>query len=212
MSIPTSLALLPDQTPANDHFNNTDEQIHSFSDESSCSDDSSESELDDDSSRQFWHTEFLRTMQLFTEHLSKYHRCPSDCHQSPWPHFDPSASSLRKTLGTIYRRYFVQHKIIQDIQMIKGAILHLENCPCVKPQSENKKPIYNAFISISISENFITEIKYLTKYFGAFYKNLKDYLIKPETGHITLLALEVPNQSYLYSAGKAFSESINSFL
>ena len=212
VSIPTSLALLPDQTPANDHINNTDEQIHSFSDESSCSDDSSESELDDDSSRQFWHTEFLRTMQLFTEHLSKYHRCPSDCHQSPWPHFDPSASSLRKTLGTIYRRYFVQHKIIQDIQMIKGAILHLENCPCVKPQSENKKPIYNAFISISISENFITEIKYLTKYFGAFYKNLKDYLIKPETGHITLLALEVPNQSYLYSAGKAFSESINSFL
>ena len=165
--------------------------------------DSSSSE--DTESAKFWHSTYIRSMESFFEHISQFHGNLNHIES-----FDTSAKSLRRVLGSVFRHHFAANNIV-DNGLIKAAINHLDDCPHVQSTPQCDGP-YNSFIAVQINKSMAEELEVLERYFNTFYKSLKSSFIKPYTGHLTLLALNIPNLLALNSAGKALTESINKWL
>ena len=144
-------------------------------------------------------------MESFFEHISQFHGNLNHIES-----FDTSAKSLRRVLGSVFRHHFAANNIV-DNGLIKAAINHLDDCPHVQSTPQCDGP-YNSFIAVQINKSMTEELEVLERYFNTFYKSLKSSFIKPYTGHLTLLALNIPNLLALNSAGKALTESINKWL
>ena len=167
---------------------------------------SDSSSSDENDSAKFWHSTYIKSMESFFEHISQFHGNLNCLDKT----YDTSAKSLRRVLGSVFRHHFAANKIV-DNGLIKAAINHLDDCPHVqiKPQCDGP---YNSFIAVQVDNSMTNELEVLERYFNTFYKSLKSSFIKPYTGHVTLLALNIPNLLALNSAGKALSESINKWL
>ena len=164
------------------------------------------SDEDEYNSKDFWHSAFIDAIERFIEHMTQHHSAKSSCDR-----FDPEASHIRKKLGSVYRHYFVKFEILQDIMLVKGAIMHLDNCECVNNRDTERRS-FNTFISLEISKSMKEELNGFKRYFDVFYKNLRNSFIDVNSAHITMLALHLPSAAHLYTAGRALTEGVNKWI
>ena len=162
-------------------------------------------------SRKIWKSQLSEALEEFYCHLEgcQFKHCMDIPPVYNNTAFYPEKLKLRRKLGQIYRHYFVKHNVTHGIELIKEAIVHLNNCIYV-PNTTNVSP--NVFIALQCDKEFVKELSTFQAFFTKYYPKLKKYLINPNMAHIPLIAFHVKTEKDLCRAGTSFSVAINSWL
>ena len=157
--------------------------------------------------RERWQELTLRTLSVFNTHMQYYHSTSRDAlpeYASTDKDYDEKAWTLRKTLGRIYRRYYVKYNVLEGIELIKYAIHHLHNCSCAK--------VPNTCISVNCDQQFIHNLKIFQSFFAKHYGHIKQSFLSTDDARVEVLKFYASGKEDLHKAEGALSKALNQWL